>query len=106
VSAAILVFPSPFRSAIGPFGRLCVSGAAKAPIGGAVNRKEKTMSRNYTLQDLQRLSLLELNTLRGALQRTLASATPGSDLNRDTLLDIAAVDWVIRLRTPGLRPRF
>jgi hypothetical protein len=64
------------------------------------------MSRNYTLQDLQRLSLLELNALRCALQRTLASATPGSDLNRDTLLDIAAVDWVIRLRTPGLRPRF
>jgi hypothetical protein len=64
------------------------------------------MSRNYTLQDLQRLNVLELNALRGALQRTLASATPGSDLNRDTLLDIAAVDWVIRLRTPGLRPRF
>jgi hypothetical protein len=64
------------------------------------------MSRNYTLQDLQRLSLLELNALRGALQRTLASATPGSDLHRDTLLDLAAVDQMIRQRAPGLRPRF
>lgn len=64
------------------------------------------MSRTYTLQDLQKQSLSELHTLRGALLRSLAAVAPGTDACRDTLLNIAAVDQVIRLRAPGSRPRF
>ena len=64
------------------------------------------MSRTYTLQDLQKQSLSELHTLRGALLRSLATVSPDTDACRDTLLNIAAVDHAIRLRAPGPRPRF
>ncbi len=64
------------------------------------------MPRTYTLQDLQKQSLSELHTLRGALLRTLAAVSPGTDACRDTLLNIAAVDQMIRRRAPGPRPGF
>jgi hypothetical protein len=63
------------------------------------------MSRIYTLQDLQARTLHELHALRGTLHRALAAAAPGSDACRDTLQSLAAVDRMIRLRTPGLHPR-
>lgn len=63
------------------------------------------MSGIYTLQDLQVRNLSELHALRGTLQRHLATTIPGSSACRDTLQSLAAVDRMIRLRTPGCHPR-
>ena len=61
------------------------------------------MSRTYTLQDLQYLSLSALHTLRGALQRELALAPPHSREARETFSSLDAVNRVIRQRTTGPR---
>lgn len=61
------------------------------------------MSRTYTLQDLQYLSLSALHTLRSALHRELALAPPHSREARETLTSLDAVNRVIRQRSPGPR---
>jgi hypothetical protein len=61
------------------------------------------MTRTYTLQDLQYLSLSALHTLRGVLQRELALAPPHSREARETLTSLDAVNHVIRQRSPGPR---
>ena len=61
------------------------------------------MSRTYTLQDLQYLSLSALHALRGALHRELALAPPHSREARETLTSLDAVNRVIRQRSPGPR---
>jgi len=62
------------------------------------------MSRNYTLQDLQARTLSELHTLRGALYRELALASQHSPEARQTLVNLDAVNHVIRMRMAGPRP--
>lgn len=61
------------------------------------------MSRIYTLQDLQHLSLSALHTLRGTLQRDLAMTAPHSREARETLTSLDAVNRVIRQRSPSPR---
>lgn len=61
------------------------------------------MSRNFTLQDLQHLSLSALHTLRGTLHRELALATPHSPQAREIFASLDAVNHVIRQRTTGPR---
>lgn len=64
------------------------------------------MSRTYTLQDLQSLSLSALHTLRGTLHRELALAAPHSPHSpqaREIFASLDAVNRVIRQRTTGPR---
>lgn len=61
------------------------------------------MSRTYTLQDLQTLSLSALHTLRGTLHRELALAAPHSQHEREIFASLDAVNRVIRQRTTGPR---
>jgi hypothetical protein len=76
----------------------------KALIVGAENGKENAMSRILTNTWLQSRTLHELHVLRGETLRALAAAQPGSPAARDAVASLAAVDRMIRLRTPGLRP--
>ena len=59
------------------------------------------MSRTYTLQDLQSLSLSALHTLRGTLHRELALAAPHSQQSREIFASLDAVNRIIRQRTTG-----
>ncbi|GGE33568.1 hypothetical protein GCM10007276_08570 [Agaricicola taiwanensis] len=61
------------------------------------------MSRTYTLQDLQALTLSELHALRGTLYRELALAPPHSEDARQTFASLDAVNRVIRQRATGPR---
>ncbi len=61
------------------------------------------MSRTFTLQDLQHLSLSALHTLRGTLHRELALFTPHSPQAREIFASLDAVNQIIRQRTTGPR---
>lgn len=61
------------------------------------------MSRTYTLQDLQSLSLSALHTLRGTLHRELALAAPHSQQAREIFASLDAVNRVIRQCRPAPR---
>jgi hypothetical protein len=76
----------------------------KALIVGAENGKENAMSSILTNTWLQSRTLHELHVLRGETLRALAVAQPGSPAAREAVAGLAAVDRMIRLRTPGLRP--
>jgi hypothetical protein len=76
----------------------------KALIVGAANGKENAMSRILTTTWLQTRTLSELRVLRGETLRALAAARHGSPAARDAAASLAAVDRMIRFRTPGPRP--
>lgn len=61
------------------------------------------MTRTFTLQDLQHLSLSALHTLRRTLHRELALAAPHSQQAREIFASLDAVNRIIRQRTAGPR---
>ena len=63
------------------------------------------MSRVFTLQYLQTRTLSELLTLRGALQRELATAEPFSTEARQALASLDVINRLIRMRSPS-GPKF
>lgn len=102
--ARLLLFPPLRHPAIGPSADdLCVG--RKGPDWRGCKRKENTMSRTFTLQDLRTKSLPELCALRGALLRDLDRHQPYSADAKHILANIAVVNLAIRQRTPG-GPRF